>query len=64
MGQPSQPLRGPYGYYIAKVKRRTPASAPVSIDPTGQRALVEDSYVSARFNAFCQEQVDRLHAGK
>ncbi len=61
VGIPSQPLRGPHGYYIAKVKRRTGPSSKINIDPTGQRPLVEQDYINTRFNAFCQAEVEKLH---
>ena len=61
VGLPSQPLRGPHGYYIAKVKRRTGPSSRINVEPTGQRPLVEQDYVNTRFNTFCQEQLDHMH---
>jgi hypothetical protein len=61
-GIPSQPLRGPNGYYIARVTRRTPPSSHINIEPTGQRPLVEQDYLATRFNAFCQEQLDKARA--
>jgi hypothetical protein len=61
-GIPSQPLRGPNGYYIARVARRTPPTSHINIEPTGQRPLVEQDYLATRFNAFCQEQLDKARA--
>lgn len=52
VGVPSQPLRGPHGYYIAKVKRRTPASTSINISPDGHRELVEMDYLATRFEDY------------
>jgi hypothetical protein len=59
IGVPSQPLRGPHGWYIARVKSRVPAPTRISIEPSGQRPLVEQDYVTTRFNAFCQEELEK-----
>ena len=63
VGLPSQPVRGPHGFYIAKVKRRTGPASRITIGPDGQRPLVEQDYLNTRFNAFCQEQVEAALQG-
>lgn len=62
VGVPTQPLRGPHGYYIAKVKQRTPPVSRINIaaGDGGHRLLVEQDFLTVRFNAYCQDLVDQL----
>lgn len=54
-GQPSNPLKGPYGYYIPLVKNRTLTARKASLDNETHRSLLEQDYVTARLNRFLWE---------
>lgn len=43
------PLRGPEGYYVARVNARTPARGAVSVEDARQRELIKQDYVTHRF---------------
>ena len=62
VGIPTQPMKGPHGWYIALVKSRTAPVTRINIQPEGHRNLVEQDYVSTRFNDFAQEQLAALQA--
>jgi len=49
------PLRGPDGYYIARVNARTPARDAPSIDDPRTRELVKQDYISYRFLQWSNE---------
>jgi hypothetical protein len=54
-GEISQPLRGPYGYYIARVNRRAAPASQINLLPSGHRNLVEQDYVNTRFDQFVNQ---------
>jgi hypothetical protein len=48
------PWRGPFGYYFAKVSRRVPPTRVQSLSNENYRKMVEDDWLSVRFNAFAR----------
>ena len=55
VGVPTQPLKGPHGYYIALVKGRTAPVSTITAAEDGHKTLVEQDYLTARFNAYSQQ---------
>ncbi len=49
------PIRGPQGYYITRVQRRTPPSRPLNLGDPKHVDLLKDDYVRSTFNAYSQE---------
>ena len=56
VGIPTQPLRGPLGYYIAKVKQRTPPMSKINLHDgvDGHRNLVEQDFLSTRLSHYAE----------
>jgi len=52
------PFRGSQGYYITKVNSRTPPMRTLSLDVENERKLIEQDYLSMRFNAFAKDVVE------
>ncbi|MEM7310889.1 MAG: hypothetical protein AAF682_29740 [Planctomycetota bacterium] len=59
VGVPSQPIRGPHGYYVALVKSRTAPISQINTNEDGHRTLVEQDYLTTRFNAYSREILGR-----
>lgn len=55
VGKVVGPLRGPEGYYIARVTARNPARSTPSIAEPRTRELVKQDYVTTRFLAWANE---------
>ena len=53
------PLRGPEGYYIARVNSRSPARSAVSVAEARTRELVKQDYVSTRFLQWANEVMSK-----
>jgi hypothetical protein len=49
------PIRGPQGYYITRVQRRTPPSRPLNLGDPKHVDLLKDDYVRSTFNTYAQE---------
>lgn len=49
------PFRGPQGYYITRVQRRTPPTRPLNLGDAKHVDLLKDDYVRTSFVAYCQE---------
>jgi hypothetical protein len=54
------PLRGPEGYYIARVNNRLPARGTVDVKDERMRELVRQDYVTHRFMAWANEVLSRV----
>jgi hypothetical protein len=59
--QPAQSIGGPYrgafGYYVARVNGRTPATKAYSVADPAQRESIEQDYVQTRFVEFAQKAI-------
>ena len=62
-GIPSQPLKGPHGYYIALVRSRTAPTQKISLDNEGHRNLIEQDYMTVRMNTFAEESLQAVVGG-
>lgn len=49
------PFRGPQGYYITRVQRRTPPTRPLNLGDPKHIDLLKDDYVRTSFIAYAQE---------
>jgi hypothetical protein len=49
------PFRGPQGYYITRVQRRTPPTRPLNLGDPKHVDLLKDDYVRSAFVAYAQE---------
>ena len=49
-----QPLRGPLGWYLPRLLRRTKPPQRLSMDPAVREELVRDDYLIWHLNEFCQ----------
>jgi hypothetical protein len=54
-----QPMRGPYGWYLPRLIRRTKPLRHASVREELEQALVEEDYLLCHLNAFAQELVRR-----
>lgn len=52
-----QPMRGPLGWYLPRLMRRTKPPQRLSMDPKVQDELVRDDYLTHHLNLFAQELV-------
>ncbi|MEQ1893124.1 MAG: hypothetical protein ABL998_11310, partial [Planctomycetota bacterium] len=52
-----QPMRGPLGWYLPRLLRRTKPPQRLSMDPEVRDKLVRDDYIIWHLNEFCQELV-------
>ena len=59
-GIPSQPLKGPHGYYIALVRSRTAPTQKITLDNEGHRNLVEQDYMTLQMNNYAEESLRAL----
>jgi hypothetical protein len=55
VGSIDGPFKGMHGYYITKVQKRISPNKPLSLDNPQQRELVEQDYLTVRFNAYAAE---------
>jgi hypothetical protein len=51
------PFRGPLGYYITRVNRRTPPSRPLNLSDPKHVALLRDDYLRWAFIQYGKEAV-------
>jgi len=49
------PLRGPHGYYLFKLNRRTPATSPLNLNEPRHFDLLQEYYLRHRFTQFGRE---------
>ena len=49
------PLRGPHGYYLMKLNRRTPASRPLNLSEPRHYTLLQEYYLRHRFTQLSRE---------
>jgi len=54
-----QPMRGPLGWYLPRLMRRTKPPQRLSMDPKVQDELVRDDFLTYRLNLFAQELVKK-----
>ncbi len=54
-GKIGGPYKGPYGYYIARVKSRTPAIKSYDLADATHRPSIEMDYLQVRFNQFAAQ---------
>ena len=54
-----QPMRGPLGWYLPRLMRRTKPPQRLSMDPKTQDELVRDDYLTYHLNLFAQELVNK-----
>lgn len=54
-----QPMRGPLGWYLPRLLRRTKPPQRLSMDPAVREQLVRDDYILWHLNEFCQELVKK-----
>lgn len=54
-GTITSPLRGPDGYYIARVNARSPAHGAATVDNPRTRELIKQDYVTQRFMSWANE---------
>jgi hypothetical protein len=59
VGRVFGPLKGPEGYYIARINSRTPAHSTVSVAEERTRELVKQDYASYRFLQWSNEILGR-----
>jgi hypothetical protein len=57
VGSLGQPLRGPWGWYLPRLLRRTRAPERVSMDQATMDALVLDDYLTYHLNAWTQKLI-------
>ncbi len=60
IGVPSQPLKGPHGYYVCLVKGRTSPATQISLEGT-HRNLVEQDYLAVRMNEYARQRLDEAN---
>lgn len=58
VGQLKGPWKGPYGWYIARLNKRTPGGRTLTPAEENQRVLLEQEYVAQRLNEFIQDQYE------
>lgn len=51
------PWRGPEGYYLAYVKRRTPPTHPLNLSTERHREVVKEDYLRLHFDEFAHEKL-------
>ena len=49
------PLRGPHGYYLMKLNRRTPAASPLNLSEPRHYTLLQEYYLRHRFTQYGRE---------
>jgi len=52
-----QPMRGPLGWYLPRLLRRTKPPQRLSMDPNVRDQLVRDDYIIWHLNEFCQQLI-------
>jgi hypothetical protein len=52
-----QPMRGPLGWYLPRLLRRTKPPQRLSMDPDTRDKLVRDDYLMWHLNEFCQQLI-------
>ena len=63
-GQIGGPWKGRYGYYIARITAKTTPRGSRTIADPDMRQMVEEDWLTTRFNAFAQELVDAALRGE
>lgn len=54
-----QPMRGPLGWYLPRLLRRTKPPQRLSMDPVVRDTLVRDDYLIWHLNEFCQDLIKK-----
>jgi hypothetical protein len=55
-----QPLRGPFGWYLPRLLRRTKPPARIPMDEGTMRDLILDDYLTTEMNRFADELVQKI----
>ena len=68
IGTVAGPIRGPYGWYLAKVMKRTPTARPLNINDERHLGLLRDDWVRVSFidyahQALAEAEVTGLRSG-
>jgi parvulin-like peptidyl-prolyl isomerase len=59
VGTYGQPIRGPFGWYLPRLFRRTKPPERVSMDEQTFKELVLDDYLQTELNRFAQELIKK-----
>lgn len=57
VGTIENPVKGPHGYYIPRLLRKTPPTARLSVTDSDHREYLTQDWISDNLNRFVQEQV-------